>query len=128
MTQGKITVAFKTVSELYKAKGVPYMVSKRLYNLKRKLQPHFEFQQEKELDLLEEWDAINPDGTLRITSENVNQINAKLAEIQNMEVDWQEPPVSILLNDDLAEKLGITGEILEKLEGFVDFEEMEGDE
>lgn len=128
MTQGKITVAFKTVSELYKAKGVPYMISKRLYNLKRKLQPHFEFQQEKELDLLEEWDAINPDGTLRITSENVNQINAKLNEIQNMEVDWQEPPVSILLNDDLAEKLGITGEVLEKLEGFVDFEEMEGEE
>lgn len=128
MTQGEITVAFKTVSELYKAKGVPYMVSKRLYDLKRRLQPHFEFQREKELDLLEEWDAINPDGTLRITSENVNQINAKLNEIQNMEVDWQEPPVSILLNDDLAEKLGITGEILEKLEGFVDFEEMEGDE
>lgn len=128
MTQGEITVAFKTVSELYKAKGVPYMVSKRLYDLKRKLQPHFEFQKEKELDLLEEWDAINPDGTLRITSENVNQINAKLNEIQKMEVDWQEPPVSILLNDDLAEKLGITGEILEKLEGFVDFEEMDGDE
>lgn len=128
MTQGKITVAFKTVSELYKVKGVPYIVSKRLYDLKRKLQPHFEFQKEKELDLLEEWDAINPDGTLRITSENVNQINAKLAEIQNMEVDWQEPPVSILLNDDLAEKLGITGEILENLEGFVNFEEMEGEE
>lgn len=128
MKQGNITTAFKAVCNLYKVKGLPFSLSSRLFTLKRKLQPFVECQQEQEMELLERWNALNPDGTLNVTSENVHQVNAGLNEIQTADVDWTEPPIKITLTDDLAEKLGITGEILEKLEGFVDFEEMEGDE
>lgn len=127
MMQGKITQAYKTVCNLYKAKGLPFSLSSRLFQLKRRLQPYVEHQKEQEIALLESWDAINPDGTLRITTENVNQVNAGMNEIASAEVEWNEQPVVICLTDELTEKLGITGEIIEDMEGFIVFKE-EGDE
>lgn len=127
MKQGKITQAYKTVFDLYRVKGLPFSLSSRLFTLKRKLQPYVEHQQEQEMELLESWKALNPDGTLNVTSENVNQVNAGLQEIQTAEVEWNEQPVTILLTDELTEKLGITGEIIENVDGFIVFKE-EGDE
>lgn len=127
MKQGKITQAYKAVCNLYKVKGLPFSLSSRLFQLKRKLQPFVECQQEQEMELLERWDAVNPDGTLKVSTENVNQVNAGLHEIQTAEVEWDEPPVKITLTDDLAEKMGITGEVIEQVDGFIEFEE-EGDE
>lgn len=127
MKQGKITQAYKTVFDLYRVKGLPFGLSSRLFTLKRKLQPFVEHQQEQEMELLESWKALNPDGTINVTSENVNQVNAGLQEIQTAEVEWNEQPITITLNDDLTEKLGITGETIEQVEGFIEFKE-EGDE
>lgn len=127
MKQGKITLAYKTVFDLYRVKGLPFGLSSRLFTLKRKLQPYVEHQQEQEMELLESWKALNPDGTMNITTENVNQVNAGMSEIQTAEVEWNEPPVKITLNADLTEKLDITGEIIEQVEGFIEFME-EGEE
>ena len=127
MKQGKITQAYKTVFDLYRVKGLPFSLSSRLFTLKRKLQPFVEHQQEQEMELLESWKALNPDGTMNITTENVNQVNDGLKSIQDAEVEWNEQPITIALNDDLTEKLGITGEIIEQVDGFIVFKE-EGDE
>lgn len=127
MKQGKITQAYKTVFDLYRVKGLPFSLSSRLFTLKRKLQPFVEHQQEQEYALLEEWNAINPDDTLCITTENVNQVNAGMKKISESEVEWNEPPITITLDADLTEKLGITGAIIEQVEGFIDFKEV-GDE
>ncbi len=127
MKQGKITQAYKTVCGLYKAKGLPFSLSSRLFTLKRKLQPFVEHQREQEIELLESWKALNPDNTLNITTENVNQVNAGMSEIANADVEWNEQPVIILLTDELTEKLGITGEIIENVDGFIEFKEV-GDE
>ena len=123
MKQGKITQAYKTVFDLYRVKGLPFSISSRLFTLKRKLQPFVEHQQEQEYALLEEWNAINPDDTLNVTTENVNQVNAGMKDIRDADVEWDEPPVKILLTDELTENMGITGEVIDHVDGFIEFTE-----
>ena len=43
------------------------------------------------------------------------------------DVECNVKPITVVLTDELTEKLGITGEIIEQLDGFVVFE-MEGAE
>lgn len=127
MKQEQISTAYKTVEELYKVKGLPFAVSKQLYMLKHDLEPHAQCENEKRVEVLETWKAINPDGTLHITTENVNQINKAFDEIAKTEIEWLAEPVKMTLTAEQVEKLGITGEIIEKLVGFIEFTE-EGDE
>ena len=55
----------------------------------------------------------------------MSQVNKALGEIQNADVEYDVEPITILLTDDLCEKMEITGEVMDELDGFVTFE-MEG--
>ena len=126
MKQAKFRTALKCIEGLYETKGLPFAISKTLFMLKREIQPHVMHEDEQRVEVLKEWNALNPDYTLNITTENVNQINAAYADIAKTEVDWGEPVV-ITLTEELTEKMGITGKTMEDMEGFIRFE-MEGDE
>lgn len=126
MKQAKFRTALRCIEGLYDTKGLPFAISKKLFMLKREIQPHVIHEDEQRVEVLKEWNALNPDGSLNITTENINQINAAYADIANTEVEWGDP-VTIILTDDLTEKMGITGKTMEDMEGFISFE-MEGEE
>ena len=44
-----------------------------------------------------------------------------LIAMQNTEVECDVKPVTIELNDELCEKMGITGETIDMLDGFIEF-------
>lgn len=130
MRQGKINVAFRVLCDLYRVKGLPFSLSSMLFNQKRNLQPFVEHYNEAEAEVLEKWDAITPAGTVRtdMPMAEVAKINKELDEIRATDVEYDVTPITIVLNDELTEKLGVTGEIIEQLDGFVNFVEMEDDE
>ena len=129
MKQGKINVAFRVLCDLYRIKGLPFGLSSMLFNMKRRLQPYVEHYNETEAEVLEKWDALTPTGMVRtdMAAADVAKINKELDEIRSTEVEYDAKPITITLTDELTEKLGITGEIIEQLDGFVVFE-MEGAE
>lgn len=126
MKQARFRTALRCIEGLYDTKGLPFALSKKLFMLKREIQPHVEHEDEQRVNVLKDWNALNPDNTLNITTENVNQINAAYADIAKTEVEWGEPVV-ITLTEELTEKMGITGKTMEDMEGFIVFKE-EGDE
>ena len=123
MKQGRINVAFGKVCELYRVKGLPFSLSANLFTLKKRLEPYVEHYSEQEYNLLTERNALNPDGTTRtdMPPEEVVAINKQLNEMRNTDVKYGEP-MKIMLTDALVEKLGITGELIEQMDGVICFE------
>ena len=124
MTQGKINVAFSIVCNLYRIKGLQYTLSRDLFLLKKKLEPFVEHYTEQEHNLLVDRDALNPDGTIRqdMPQDDVIDINMELFDMRATRVEWEEEPLKIRLTDELADKLGVTGELMEQLDGIITFE------
>lgn len=120
MKQANITMAYKTLGEMGRVAGLPFDLCKKLFMLRLKLKPHIEFQEERK-QVLFEAAGIRADGTVEKTPALVKG----LVEIQNAEVEWTEKPVKIELTPEIAEKLNITAETLELLDGFVEFAEVE---
>ena len=127
MTQGKINVAFSKICELYRIKGLPFSLSSRLFNMKKRLEPFVEHYTEQEHNLLADRNALNPDGTIRqdVPQDEVIAINMELFNMRATEVEWKGEPLTIQLTDELADKLGVTGELMEQLDGIVTFEGVE---
>ena len=127
MTQAKINTAFVKVCELYRIKGLPFIVSRGLFMLKGKLEPFVAHYSEQEHNLLADRNALNPDGTIRqdVPQDEVIAINMELFDMRATEVEWKGEPLTIQLTDELADKLGVTGELMEQLDGIVTFEEVE---
>lgn len=125
MKQGKINVAFRVLCDLYRIKGLPFGLSSMLFNMKRRLQPFVEHYNDAEAEVLEKWNAMTPAGTVRtdMPMAEVAQINKELDDIRTTNVEYDVNPITVVLNADLTEKLGITGEIIEQLDGFVNFVE-----
>ena len=112
MKQARITIAYNTLIQLYRTSGIPFPVSCQLFMKKKELQPFYDLQAEKQNAILE----AHGD-----TGEMTPGIRKEFAEIIAADVDYDGKPIDICVNDDLAAKLGITGEIIDKLDGFVNF-------
>ena len=127
MTQGKINVAFSKLCELYRIKGLPFSLSSRLFNMKKRLEPFVEHYTEQEHNLLADRNALNADGTIRqdMPQDEVIAINMELFDMRATEVEWNGEPLTIQLTDELADKLGVTGELMEQLDGIVTVEGVE---
>ena len=120
MRQGKLTAAYNTLTRLYRTPGLPFSTSQKLFLLKHKLQPYFDAQAEKQRVILEASGQEQKDGTYEITPE----IRKAFAEITNTEVEWKEGAIDILITEDDAKALGITGEILDIFDGLIIFTEV----
>ena len=120
MKQGKIVNAFKLLTKLYKIEGVPFGVSSILYNTKNRLQPYVDHQAEQEERMAEEIsDGLNPDGSYKMNEEQKERFFKELDEIQKTEVAFDLKPVRLQLTNEQVMLLGITGEKLEALDGFM---------
>ena len=120
MKQEKIYVAYKLLERLNRIPGLPFSVCSKLYTVKKKLAPFYEAQVEKE-QVLFEAAGIDENGQVLITKE----LKKSIADIMKTDVDFTPKTVTIQLTPDITEKLGLTGEIIEHLENFVDFVEVE---
>jgi len=122
MKQGKITAAYNMIKELYRIKGAPFEIYVTLFQLKRDLQMYIECQGEQEEQIaIEISGGMIADGTYPMDQAQQAEFMRKLQEIQKTEVKFDMKPVKIELTPDLAKLLGITGEVMDILYGFVDF-------
>jgi len=116
MKQGRLTIAYNTLLKLYRIEGIPFQISCKLFMLKKKLQPYYELQAEKQDVIME---AHGVDNARNLTPEILKEFE----EILKTDVEWNEEPVGIALTPDLVEKMGITGAVIDQLDGFVTFTE-----
>lgn len=111
--QRKISAAYQAVTKLYKIEGLPFCISMDLYLLKKKLDPYIELEVEKEKTLFA---ASGESGILS------PEMKAELSKIMEAEVEWDEKPLLFILDHEQLEKMNITGELLDKLDGFIVFD------
>ena len=120
MKQIMISKAYKAIVQMYRNKGVPFGICNQLFMLKKKLEPYYELQGEKESEILKEngWEN-EMIGRVPYTPE----ILKAFKEIHEAEVEYDGEPVEIRITEAIAEKLGITGEIIDMVDGFITFTE-----
>ena len=125
MKQFKIIRAYKTLTKLAQEK-LPLSVSHKLWTLSRILQPHWDFQTEKEADVFDKYDPkFNADGSMDFgTKENAEAFKAEyektVAEIADLDVDLGDFKKIVLHLDD---KIDISIGDIDALSDFVDFVE-----
>lgn len=120
MKQNRISKAYKAIVQMYKRTGVPFGICNQLFMLKKKLEPYYELQGEKESEILKAHGWENEMiGRVPYTPEILKEFK----EIQEAEVEYEGEPVEIRITEAIAEKLGITGEIIDMVDGFITFTE-----
>ena len=124
MKQGQIVKAFTTLKTLTAVKGLPFGTLSGLYQARRALSGHVEAQQEKEMEIIRELGEVQQDGTIKFNDpeEGPKEMNRRFLEIVGTEIDAKIEPVTVRINQAAADKLGLDGEILGALDGFVNFE------
>ena len=120
MKQNRISKCYKAIVMMYKRTGVPFGICVQLFQLKKKLEPYYELQGEKEKEILKThgWEE-EMIGRVPYTPE----ILKAFKEIQDAEVEYDGEPMEIRITEDIAEKLGITGEVIDMVDGFIRFVE-----
>lgn len=116
--QGYIIKAYQALERM--STGVlPLHTAYKLFKIKQALRPHFEFQQEQEMALIEEYKPDIQDGVWTFNSESdKNEFVEKLEEISKMPIEVDIVPERI----PLASALEGTIEDMEYLCDFVLFD------
>lgn len=118
MKQGFISTAHRILVKLYDIAGLPFGLSSCLFNLKRRLDPYIEHQTEQEFALIEANNSgKNPDGSYTLNEEQKVIVTETINKMLETEVDYDYKPVLIEISDDLYQKMGMTGKMIESLEG-----------
>ena len=117
MKQGDIVAAYKTLAVLNRKPGLPFGIIQKLFLKKKELEPYWQMQGEQETVLIE------ASGQKVEDYELTPEIKKGLLAISNSDVEYTGKPVEITVTADLAEKLGLTAQMLEHLDGFVTFTE-----
>lgn len=113
MKQGKIIMAIKTLDKL-KSQQMALPLSYRIYKLRKELQPHWDWQVEQEMQMMEKYGEPNETG-VTIKQEARADFDSALALIVDTEVEQDWNPVEITMNDNLM----ISVEDIEALDGFI---------
>ena len=125
MKQSTIIQAYKTIQELSQQK-LPLAVGHKLWTVKRMLEPHWEFQREKEQEVFEKYKpVINEDGSLQFKDKEEGEAFGKeylemVNEVADLDVDLGEYKKVLLHFDD---KIDMTVDEIAALSEFVDFVE-----
>ena len=118
MKQHIIVNAYKTIEKIYKER-MSYKTANTFFQLKRILQPHIDFQKEKEAEIFQETSPKREaDGKLTFETPEKKEIFAeKIIELSNLDIDLVFDKVTV--SDD---NLLISPEDIEGLSEFVNFE------
>ena len=132
MKQGDIIKAYKVLRTIGAELDIPWELKRAVADLRRQLQPTWDFQAEQEQATVEGLQARykkKPGETL--SDEEINEMQAelrrRLAELRNLDVDITIEPFRITVTDKLKKTLNkiLTGNDQLDLDGFVEFEEVE---
>lgn len=115
MKQGKILKAYKTLAELNQIQGLPFSICCDLFMAKKNLEPYYELQLQKENVLIE------ASGQSLDNYKLTPEFKKAVYDIYESDVGYDTPPVEIVINDDIALKLGMSADLIERLDGFVTF-------
>ena len=123
MKQGKITTAYNTIMELYRIKGLPYDMYLDLLEKKRDLQIYVDCQAEQEERIAVEISGgMADDGTFPMDDRQQGEFFRRLAQIRDTEVKYEAEPIEIRGTEAfLVGTLGVTGETMDILDGFIRF-------
>ena len=125
MTQLKVLNAYHLILQMYRTKGLPFAVCKALFTAKNMLQPHVDCQIEQENIIVEELGgSINNDGVINVPDDKKAELVKRMKDIRTTEVEIKTP-IKLNLNEEQINKLDITGETLEILDGIIDIVEVE---
>lgn len=127
MTYESIIKVFPAIKELRKLR-LPYDKTKVIYDMRKLLEPEYNFFLEEEAKLINEFSSKNENGEPRITSNGLimfdtlkdrQRYNEKIEELRK--TDCEIPIRNITITKDDIGKQLIAEETLENLEGFVTF-------
>ena len=125
MKQSTIIRAFKALNNIYGQK-TSLSVSHKLWTLRQKLAPQWDFQTEKEQEVIQKYEPdIMPDGTVKFKSKEdemacMKEYAKTVDELSDIDVDMDDYKKIILHLDD---KLELSIEDMEALSEFIDFVE-----
>lgn len=111
MTQGKIIQAIKALDRL-KGQPISLPISYKLYRLRKSLQPHWDWQVEQEMQLVEKYGEQTENG---MTVKDRAGFDSALSSVVETEIEQDWDAVSIGINDGL----NISMDDLAVLEEFV---------
>ena len=133
MKQGSIIKAYKIIRKIGAELEIPWDLKRKLADLRRQLQPTWDFPAEAEQTTVEALQAKFKKKTGETLSEaEVNQLqtelNIRLNDLANTDVDIEIQPIRIEMTQKLEKILNkiLTGNELIDLDGFIEFEEVEG--
>lgn len=116
MKQANVIKAIKTLDKI-KTQPMQLRTSYNLYKLRQSLQPHWDWQVEQEMKILEE-KGVQTENGLTITQEERAEFESALLSIVEIEVEKDWTPVKVSVSDGLT----ISIEDIEALDGFVEIE------
>lgn len=125
MKQSTIIRAFKALNNIYGQKTT-LSVSHKLWTLRNMLMPHWEFQSEKEREVIEKYDPeVKPDGSVQFKSKEdgeacMKEYTQTVNELADLDVDLGDFKKIVLHFDD---KLEMSVEDMDALSEFIDFVE-----
>lgn len=133
MKQGNIIKAYKIIRKIGGELEIPWDLKRKLADLRRQLQTTWDFQAEAEQTTVEALQARfkkKPGETLSEAevSQLQTELNLRLNDLANMDVDIEIQPIRIEMTQKLEKTLNkiLTGNELIDLDGFIEFEEVEG--
>lgn len=117
-TQKSVVMAYQNIVKL-SSEPLSLPVSYKLFKLKKKLAPHFEFQEAQELSLFDQYHPTFDNGELIFASnEDRDQFIEKMKEINSLEVEVDMEPEQMQMDENM--KISIS--TIEALAEFITFE------
>ena len=118
MKQQQIVNAYKVIKK-YENEKLPLDISYGLFKLKKLLQPQWDFEVDQEKIIFEKYNpTYDKSGNMTFSSEEDEEKFVKdLAELLDMEVDWDEKKIHI----DFKDRMELPIVDIEVLDDFVTF-------
>lgn len=113
MNQGKVILAIKALDKL-KNQQMPLQLSYKVYKLRKELQTHWDWQVEKEMELLERFGEPADNGMV-VKQDSRADFNSALNFISFTEVEQDWTPIRIPMSTELK----ISAEDIDALDGFI---------
>lgn len=121
MTQKDINKAYTALMRLSDFR-LPIKKAREIYTITKKAEEHFKFAIREERKYIEALGGVeNADGTITFkSSENFEQFQKNICELNESEVDWNGEPV-VITDTDIGEQT-ISPSDIRCLEAFISFE------
>ena len=128
--QGTVVMAYKALDKIM-AQNTTLPVSKKTFDMQRKLQPAWDFQIREEEKIAARHPNVNagtdsvqfPSNDEEIKKERLAELDSfvkEIEELSEMEAEIEIEPFTIYMS---AETIRLPGNDIKALQGFVDFEE-----